>query len=244
MKLSSSNNMSILYRKEKKRKKQKKNTFHRIVRMSVRIFFTIIILSLISFFTIKYLISNNFFTVKKIEIAYINNDIKIDMSKIDNIKSQNILNLKKSYIQKTISEEYPFIGVRNIVKFYPSTLKIILYKKVPLLSINNKYIIYNDKSLYKAKKPIYNTIQLITKEKNINSIYSIPGLATLFNSIINNKDEIKKIIHKDYYYKIKLKNNKTIYLQEGDSIKMLKFIENLSYKKIDLRYKDVIIIKN
>ncbi len=243
MKLRYSNNTAILYKHTIKTKNKKnklfKNFFKRILNISIIIVLIIIIL----FSTFYVLNTKGFFNIKNVDYVIVNTNEQIIFDKLMNLKNKNLIEISKNDANEILNKYYPGYGVKSLIKIYPHTLKIVLYKQIPVLSINNKYIVYNDGEIKKSKDNV-NCIPLYTNKNNIKNIFSIPGLATIYPSLIRYKDIIKSVKYKKHNYYIKLKNKKIIVLHEGQYLKNIDKYYDFEYRVIDLRYKNLIIVNN
>ncbi|MEJ5307720.1 MAG: hypothetical protein WHT27_05430 [candidate division WOR-3 bacterium] len=184
------------------------------------------------------------FKVKDIELKVVNEKIYLDSKPFKNIVGENIFKIKPEKINEIVNMNYNDFKVKNIKKSFPSKLEIIVYRKIPLLLLDNDLVIYQDMEIGSSNKySVANYIFVETDEKNIRSLYDIPGLPTIFSDLIREKDNIKKICFTEKEIKVYTKSNKSLIINRGDRIPKLKEFENIEYKIFDLRFKNGIYVK-
>ncbi|MEO0288671.1 MAG: hypothetical protein ABIN00_03455 [candidate division WOR-3 bacterium] len=208
----------------------------------------LLVLIMLSAATLVFL-SNKFinmkiFRVKDIEIKVVNEKIYIDDKPFKNLVGENIFKIEGEKIKEIVDRNYSDFKLKNIKKSFPSKLEIIVYRKIPLLLVEDNIVVYQDMEVGISNKySAANYIFVETFEKNIRSVYDIPGLPTIFPDIIREKDNIKKICFTDRGIKVYTRSNKSLIINKGDRIPKLKDFENIEYRTIDLRFKNGIYVK-
>ncbi|MEO0234250.1 MAG: hypothetical protein ABIN39_03920 [candidate division WOR-3 bacterium] len=233
----------LLREKENKKSKGIKRIKSFFVKV-IKLFILIMLISGIIVFLSNKFINMKTFRVKYIEIKVVNEKIYLDSKPFKNIVGENIFKIKSEKIKEIVDRNYSDFKVKNIKKSFPSKLEIIVYRKIPLLLLEDNLVIYQDMEVgTNSKYSAANYIFVETDEKNIRSVFDVPGLPTIFPDLIREKDNIKKIGFIDRGIKIYTKNNKSLIINKGDRIPKLKEFENIEYKTIDLRFKNGIYVK-
>ncbi|MEO0237802.1 MAG: hypothetical protein ABIN35_06170 [candidate division WOR-3 bacterium] len=233
----------LLREKENKKSKGIKRIKSFFVKV-IKLFILIMLISGIIVFLSNKFINMKTFRVKYIEIKVVNEKIYLDSKPFKNIVGENIFKIKSEKIKEIVDRNYSDFKVKNIKKSFPSKLEIIVYRKIPLLLLEDNLVIYQDMEVGTNNKySAANYIFVETDEKNIRSVFDVPGLPTIFPDLIREKDNIKKIGFIDRGIKIYTKNNKSLIINKGDRIPKLKEFENIEYKTIDLRFKNGIYVK-
>lgn len=234
-----------LLRREKENKKNKgkkriKRLFLKFVKLFILGFFMISMIFVLS----NKFINMKIFRLKSIEIKVINEKIALDSKPFKTLLGENIFKIESKKIYDILDRNYGDFKIKDIKKSFPSKLEIIVYRKIPLLLLDNNLVIYQDMEIGTNNKySTANYISVETGKTTIKSIYDIPGLPTIFHDIIKDKDNIKKICFTDNGIKVYTKNNKFLIINKGDRIPNLKEFENLEYRTIDLRFKNGIYVK-
>ncbi|MEO0281948.1 MAG: hypothetical protein ABIN05_06350 [candidate division WOR-3 bacterium] len=233
----------LLREKENKKSKGIKRIKSFFVKV-IKLFILIMLISGIIVFLSNKFINMKTFRVKYIDIKVVNEKISLDSKPFKNIVGENIFKIKSEKIKEIVDRNYSDFKVKNIKKSFPSKLEIIVYRKIPLLLLEDNLVIYQDMEVgTNSKYSAANYIFVETDEKNIRSVFDVPGLPTIFPDLIREKDNIKKIGFIDRGIKIYTKNNKSLIINKGDRIPKLKEFENIEYKTIDLRFKNGIYVK-
>lgn len=246
MKLKSSyRNVEVLYRHEKKRKterKTRKSSFGKG-------FFKIAVISLLAAFSVfasVFAASNSsFFKIKNIKVIVTNDTSFKDTSVFSSLAGKNIFSVKSRDVKKILEGKADNMGVRCINRYYPASISIVLYSKVPVLNVNGEYVVYQDCTCGKlSQSEIAGTLTLQSDVSVIKSAFDIPGLPTIFEWILRHKDEIKGIKYSNGEFSIRLKDRYTIVAAAGKDIGRGVTEYDIKKSVIDLRFADIVLVKN
>ncbi len=233
----------LLREKENKKKKGKK----KLKQLALKIFKLFILFSIAGF--IIFFLSNKFinmkiFKIKNVKIKVLNEKIELDNKIFKDFIGENIFKVKSEKIGELLNKNYDDYKIKNIKKSLPSKLEVIVYRKVPLLLLDDNIVIFQDMEIGKSGKySIANYVFCETETKNIKSVYDISGLPTIFKDIIRERNNIKKISFDYEGIKIHTKKNKVVVIAKGERIPKLEQFEELDYRIFDLRFKNGIYVK-
>ena len=238
-------NVDILYRNEKKKKKvqkTKKNSFKKIFTKTAVSVFTAAVLVMILIIGAS---KSGMFNVSKINVVVTNEKTSIDSSMFSSLIGKNIFNIKNSDVKNIINKRMDFMGVRYVTKFYPARVNIILYRKVPIININGEYVLYQDCTAGKmTNAEIANTLYMQSDIRTINSAFDIPGLATIFEWILRHRNSIKNIKYSNGEFYVRLNGKYAIMAKAGKDINSKVTEYNINKSVVDLRFDDMVLVKN
>lgn len=200
------------------------------------ILFTALYITLI---TIKN--KSDIFIIKNVKTIVYNDKNIVPSNDFSFLKGENIFSISESFIDSIVHTSYANYGLKALIKQYPSEIKIIIYKKIPVISINNKFTVYQDFSVKKVNLNA-NVITMNSDISNIQTGFDIPGFATLFNSLIMHKENIKNIRFSKNLYTIYTKDNRRIIIRPGNKLSDIDRIPK-EYMKIDLRFNNLVLVK-
>lgn len=233
----------LLREKENNKNKGKKRIKRFFLKITKIFILIIIIISTVVFLSNKF-IDMKIFKIKDIEIKVVNEKIYLDNKHLKSLLGENIFKIKSENIKEIFDGNYNDFKIKNIKKNFPSKLEVIVYRKIPLLLLEENFVIYQDMEIVKSNKySAANYIFVETDDKDIKSVYDIPGLPTIFFDLMREKDKIKKLCFTDNGIKIYTKSNKILFINKGDRLPKLKEFENIDYRIIDLRFKNGIYVK-
>lgn len=229
------------------REKEKKKGKKKVKQFVLKIFKLLIILSIagfIIFFISNKLINMKIFEIKNVEIKVLNEKIELDNKIFKGFIGENIFKVKTERIRDLLEKNYDDFKIKDIKKSFPSKLEVMVYRKVPVLLIDDNLVIFQDMEIGRnGKYSPANYVSCETKTKNVKSIYDISGLPTIFKDIVREKENIKKIFFDHDVIKIHTKKNKIVVLAKGERIPKLDDFEEMDYRIFDLRFKNGIYVK-
>ena len=241
LKYSKVQHTEILHRRIRKDKKAKKRIRSYISKITVRIVLSLILFTALYITLITIKNKSDVFIVKNVKTIVYNDKNIVPSNDFSFLKGENIFDIGESFIDSIVHVSYSDYGLKALIKNYPSEIIIIIYKKIPVISINNKFTVYQDFSI---KKVNMNT-NIITMNSDISSIqtgFDIPGFATLFHSLIKYKKNIKSICFSKNLYTIYTKDNRRIIIRAGNTLSDIDRIPE-EYMKIDLRFNNLVLVK-
>ena len=241
MKYYNSNHTEILYRQQRHSKKSKKKMRKKLNEVFIRFCVISAITVFIVISAVIFVRSSSMFKVSNVTVVISNNPDIVPFNIFDCFLGTHILSVKERVIDSIIAAEYSHYGLRSVIREYPSNIKIILYKKIPVISVNDKYTVYQDFSM-KPIKSDANIIHMYTDNNNYKTAFDIPGFATIFNSLINQKSSIKKINFKKNKYTVYTYNGITIILKPGNILPPIDQLEG-DFKYVDVRFRNSIFVK-
>ena len=190
--------------------------------------------------------------VKNLQISGALKNVNSQMisQKIAHLLAEDIVNLDMTQIQQTI-EDMPWVRTAEVVRIYPSTIKVAIKEQIPVA-------IWNGKSYLNQYGEIFNAPDIEDKEmltklngKNEKAKVMLKLYSSLKNSIAT--DMLQTIFQNENgVYRLKLNNGTEVVLgrkQLNQRInrltKMLDLIESHTQviTRIDLRYRKGMAIK-
>ena len=244
MKLKSySNKGDHLYRNYIMKSKKKKSFISKLPYMAIRFFYLFIIIFLIVLGISYFFKTNSIFKVKNIKIVVANEKTSIDSNILRSFKGKNLNSLTYKDISEYYDNKNSEYGLRNIQRQLPSTLKVVLYRRLPIFLVNKEWVINNDLSVYHYTEKCVNYIPIKAEICDIKSIFDIPGLPTIHKNILKNRDIVKSMSFEGQNIYIRLKNQKLIVISAGQSLPSLKDAFKSDYKVLDFRFNNAIYVK-
>lgn len=234
---------AVFYRKSKRDKKKAGKLKKRIIIGSVKVFTVALALFLLVFFGYRTLVSKGFFNVKTVSVIVVNEPAGTVFDRFNEFKGSMIFNIRPAQIKEILSGHYPEYGLRDMTKNYPSSLRIVLYKRMPVIILNDEYAVNNDLTINRAK----NTAECVPMKTDIeftNSGFSIPGLATLMDFIVRNRDDIREIRNKENLFRVIMKDGRNFLLHAGETIVLKKDNNHSDFAYMDIRFNKIILVKN
>lgn len=231
----------ILYRQERKKKKRRS-----AIRKRIRKYISVLIalfslLAIVAIAALLFTQNSPLFNVKRVSTV-ISNDPDIVAPKLFNhLIGMNIFSVNDSSIDSIIREKSIHYGMQSVIRQYPDKLKIVLYRRIPVICINNKYTIYQDFSM-KDIPSHANIIDMSTDIPIMHSPYDIPGFASIFASLIKQHDMIESISYRNGKYSIYTNNSVSIIMKPGNEFPEIDCLpEGFSY--VDVRFRNTIYVK-
>lgn len=241
MKYSRNAHTEILYRHQRKKKKKRSNIRKRVKKI---ISVSIVIISVLSIAGISGLLfirNSPVFNVKNV-ITFVSNDPDIvapDM--FSHLKGNNIFSVSNASIDSIIRDKSIHYGLQAVIREYPADIKVVLYKRIPIISINREYTVYQDFSM-KHIACNANVIDMSIDIGSIESPYDIPGFASIFASLIRQHDRVESIKFRNGIYTIHTDNSISIIMKAGNELPEIDKLPD-QYRYVDIRFRNSIYVK-
>lgn len=231
----------ILYRQERKKKKRR-SAMRRKIRKYMSVLITgFSVSAIIVIAALLFTRNSPLFTVKGVSTVISNDPDIVAPELFAHIKGINIFSIDDSSIDSVIKEKSIHYGMQAVIRQYPDKLKIVLYRRIPVICINNKYTIYQDFSMKDIPSQA-NVIDMRTDMPDIHSPYDIPGFASIFASLIKQHDMIESISYRKGKYTIYTNNSVSIIMKPGNEFPEIdRLPEGFSY--VDVRFRNTIYVK-
>lgn len=242
MKLSYSNNTEVLFRKRKKSKKRMTRVKNNVKTLTLRFLLLCFILFIIYTGARIFITKTDFFSIKSISVVSLNSNEKLSAEPFMTLSGSLILDIDKDRAGHIVKEHFPGYGIRAVNRQYPSSVTFILYKKIPVICINGKYSVNQDGTVSVKKNT--EIIRMYADIDGIESIFDIPGFATIFSDIIEHSKYIKHIKYSEREFTIKTTDNKRFTIAAGNTLGDLRELGTAPYSAFDMRINEMTLVKN
>jgi len=242
MKLSYSSNTEVLFRKRKKSRKKMTRVKNNVKIFMLRFLLLSFILFIIYTGARIFIAKTDFFSIKSISVVCLNSNEKLSSEPFMTLMGRLIMDIDRDSAEAIVKEHFPGYGIRVVNRTYPSSVTFVLYKKIPVICINGRYSVNQDGTVSVKKNT--EIIKMKADIDGIESIFDIPGFATIFNDIIKQSKYIENIKYSKREFTIETKDNKHFTIASGNSLGDIKELGSAPYSSFDMRIDEMTLVKN
>lgn len=239
----SENSTAVFYRKSKKDRKKAGKLRKRILIGSLKTLTLLTAVTLLLVFGYKVLANRGVFNIKAVTVIPANEKSENTFEEFNELNDLSIFKLNRDMCLDILIEHYPQYGLKTVTKSFPSSVRIVIYRRIPVIRLNEDFAVNNDMTINRERN-IQNCVKMTTDVNFRDSAFTIPGLATLMNAVIKHKDEIREIRNRDNLYRVILNDGRNILLHAGEKMPDLNSKSVNAYKYSDIRFNNIILVKN